>query len=247
MALVHNLGPIHQRRKSSSEIVYGIEDFPLVKPLGEGSYSSVYLASHRRLTNLPNQSEELVVVKKVNKSKSQAHFLHAEKEAGRRLHFPHIAEVRANFEDTEHFYFVMNYINGIDLYKFFEQRAFEPFSELRARRLFKQLVEALSYAQKRNVSHRDLKLGNFINTAHSDLPKLENIMITNAAKSDAELSNDEKLVIIDWGLCGVDEESKSSNRWVGSPDYVCPVRLYFYSPFKLLGNFVTRSLSTRES
>jgi serine/threonine protein kinase len=161
MALIHNSrGPLHQRRRSSSEIIYGIEDFPVVKPLGEGSYSSVYLATHKRITNLSNQPEELVVVKKVNKAKSQVHFLNSEKEAGRRLHHPNIAEVRANFEDSENSFFVMNYVNGIDMYKFFEQRAFTPFTESRGRKLFKQLVEALNYAQKRNVSHRDLKLGN---------------------------------------------------------------------------------------
>ena len=93
------------------------------------------------------------------------------------------------------------------MYRYLEQKNFAAFSEKRCKRLFKQLVDALNYGSKRGINHRDLKL--------------ENLIIINPS-NNAEPNPEERLVIIDWGLCAVDAETKSSERWVGSPDYVAP-------------------------
>jgi serine/threonine protein kinase len=196
----------------SAGAVFTPEDFSIIKPIGEGTYSSVHLAKFKGEMR-PGESEFLIL-KKISKARTQPYFIFAEKEAGKRLHHPHIVEMKASFEDADFVYVIQNYVKGLDLYKFFEQRSFEPLEEGRAKRLFKQLVSALSYSGKNSVSHRDLKL--------------ENIIISNPD------TQDEKLTIIDFGLCGVDAESKVSDRWVGSPDYVAPEILLHeqYNPEK---------------
>ena len=123
-------------------------------------------------------------------------------EASKRLHHPNIVDVRTSFEDKDFFYFVMNYLQGADMFRYLDSTAFAAMDETRTKKLFKQLVEALIYAAKRGVSHRDLKL--------------ENLIFLNPG------TESEKLVIIDWGLAAVDNEFKQSERWVGSPDYVAP-------------------------
>ena len=68
------------QRKTSLTSIFTPEDFPLVKPLGEGSYSSVYLAKKKGLVRSDSEKpEDFVVVKKVVKAKSQQDFMVAEK------------------------------------------------------------------------------------------------------------------------------------------------------------------------
>ncbi len=158
-------------RRMSAGSLYSLEDFKTIKQIGEGTYATVFLvqmSDERKMLG-----DEELILKKIPKARSQPYFIYAEKEAGRRLRHPNLVKTRCFFEDTENFYIVQQFVPGKDLYKFFEERQFQPLTEKRAKTLFRQLAEAISFSNKSGVSHRDLKLENLIlSDEGNDRPKL---------------------------------------------------------------------------
>jgi len=65
------------------------------------------------------------------------------------------------FEDSAHYYMVMEYLKGPDLFSYLKERDFE-LEENRIKQICYHLVQAVRYLHEKGVVHRDLKLENIM-------------------------------------------------------------------------------------
>ncbi|MDJ1506609.1 protein kinase domain-containing protein [Xanthocytophaga agilis] len=143
-----------------------------------------------------------VVVKRVASTykynQTYADLLFKEYFNGRDLEHPHIVNIYGRGEDTEGPFFYMEYIDGQSLRKRIPEGGIKD--QRLIRKIAVEILDALSYAHKKQVYHRDLKP--------------ENILITN--KGD-------NVKIIDFGLAAADKfDDLSGATFVGTQKYAAP-------------------------
>lgn len=94
-------------------------------------------------------------------------------------------------------YFVMNFIKGGELYKFFKD--YKHFEEPQVKFYAAQIALALGYLHNKGVIHRDLKL--------------ENIMLEHTGY----------IKLIDFGLAKLmDDKGTMAKTYCGTPEYLAP-------------------------
>ena len=131
--------------------------YKLLRLLGTGGMSSVYLAEHSALHH--KVAIKVLPVKRVDQSSYLARF-EREAQASARLNHPNIC--RAFDLDTYgsiHF-IVMEYIEGIDLYAKVKRDG--PLEVREAAELIRQTALGLHYAHEEGLIHRDIKPANLI-------------------------------------------------------------------------------------
>ncbi len=158
--------------------------------VGVGTFGEVKSAKDRKGNR--------VVVKTIDRNSVNRKFVLKEIEAGKKLKHKNVVGFIQNFEDERNDYLILDFIDGVNLFTYINERGFTPIPENDAKHLFKQLVYGLQYCHSQGVVHRDLKL--------------ENIVINKKGR----------IKIIDFGLCDLVEEGQFCDGWVGSPDYVAP-------------------------
>lgn len=184
-----NLGPSERPLKPG--------DFEFLRVLGRGSFGKVFLA--RRYS-----SQALFAVKVLDKRavvrRNETQHIMAERNVLRRnQHHPFLVSLHSSFQTKEKLYFVLDYVNGGEL--FFHLQRERHFSESRARFYAAEMASALGYLHSAGVVYRDLKP--------------ENIL----------LDNDGHLVLTDFGLCkeGLDDEdNQTTATFCGTPEYLAP-------------------------
>lgn len=122
--------------------------------LGEGAYGKVYKGTEK-------DSKEERAVKIIHKSKIKNYqrFIN-EVTALRTLDHPNIIKLYELFEDEEKLYLVQEMCRGGEL---FDQIAEEDhFDEVKAAKIFEQILQSLIYCHKNKICHRDLKPENFM-------------------------------------------------------------------------------------
>eukprot|EP00347_Sterkiella_histriomuscorum_P016687 403352243 len=165
------------------------------KVLGTGNFGKVFLA--KSISN----PEFLVAIKTMPK-KNLGDSLRKIKEEIKilaKLDHPNICKYYETYESPKHFYLVMEYCGGGDLFDKITSRE-EEMTEQKASQVMKKLFQAINHCHSNNVAHRDLKP--------------ENIMYS-------EDGNDIK--IIDFGLSKLNHKKQDSMKTlVGTPYYVAP-------------------------
>jgi serine/threonine protein kinase len=86
---------------------------------------------------------------------------------------PNIVRMVDLFETIDHYFIVLEYMDGKDLFDYMRFRSFK-ISENRAREIMIQLFQAVKYLHSYGIMHRDLKLENIMMTDNTDraVPKL---------------------------------------------------------------------------
>ena len=157
--------------------------------LGRGGMGAVYLAHELAL-------ERDVAIKVLPPEQASAPELRErfrrEARTAARLTHPNIVPLHTFGEVSGLMYFVMGYIAGESLgARLKRQGAFDPES---ARTLLASVCDALDYAHKQGVVHRDIKPDNILIEASSGAPLLNDFGIAKATFADAQLTTDGQLM-----------------------------------------------------
>jgi len=161
------------------EIGYKIgSHYEIQKVLGQGGFGIVYLVKDK------HQLEKILVVKELfskefsfrnrdsnavsNKTKSQNIFKKIKEGIVREVKIlskiknSNIVEAYGYLEENNTIYSIMEYIEGIDLGRYTEDKG--VFNEDEARNLLKQLINGLKEIHNKNIIHRDVKPNNIMRT-----------------------------------------------------------------------------------
>jgi len=114
-----------------------------------------------------------------------------------KLEHPFLTKLHFAFQDDSNLYFVMDFINGGEL--FHHLRRERKFSEERTRFYASEIISALTYLHNRGIVYRDLKP--------------ENVL----------LGRDGHIVVTDFGLAkeGLHDNERTETR-AGTPEYLAP-------------------------
>ncbi|MEI9476453.1 MAG: protein kinase [Deltaproteobacteria bacterium] len=131
--------------------------YELLKVVGAGGFSSVYLARDE-------QNNKVVAVKVLHEHLASEERIvrrfHKELEKATRLNHPGIVRYLDRGEEEGLHFLVMEYVEGRTLAHYLQERGKLPLIE--ALDLVRQTTEALSYAHRQGVIHRDLKPANLM-------------------------------------------------------------------------------------
>ena len=191
-----DLDVIINHLKSSCILTHIEEELILIKEIGRGSTSIVYLAQNwERTESFAVKCISKNSLKKTNALKN----LQNEISIMRKIKFPSLAQLHRVYEDEEQVYLVMEYLPHGNMLKRVLDK--EAMNEEKCARFMKNLLETLNYLHSNNIVHRDLKL--------------ENILMTDDSTMEFK--------IIDFGLAY--NSNSFEKRKCGSPGYVAPEML----------------------
>ncbi len=167
--------------------------YQIIKQLGSGGMSTVYLARNVKLSTL-------WAVKVGNKKQNEKFDLLAEPNIMKNLNHHGIARIFDILEDEENIYIIEDYVEGVSLEE--EIHRAGKFNEKQTIEWAKQIADALIYLhqQKPNpIIYRDMKPSNLM------------------------LGKDGKVNIIDFGIAReYKKESQSDTTYVGTRGYAAP-------------------------
>ncbi|CAN7051145.1 unnamed protein product [Brassica oleracea var. botrytis] len=173
--------------------VVGIEDFEVLKVVGQGAFGKVYQVRKK-------ESSEIYAMKVMRKDKimekNHAEYMKAERDILTKIDHPFIVQLKYSFQTKYRLYLVLDFINGGHL--FFQLYHQGLFREDLARVYTAEIVSAVSHLHENGIMHRDLKP--------------ENIL----------MDTDGHVMLTDFGLAKEFEENKRSNSMCGTTEYMAP-------------------------
>ena len=203
-----------------------IDDFLILKKIGEGGMGDVFLAY-----DFPLDRNVAVKVLKSEISKDtelRNDFIKEARSVASLNHQNIVQAYKVDFDEDNNLFFVMEYVEGNTLRDIMNKE--DNVNELRILEIAIDIVDALGHAwTKRQLVHRDIKP--------------ENIMISD---------EDGKSKLMDLGLsCHVGEEPEKEGMISGTPQYISPEQIMGNSldirtDFYCLGASLYHILSGRE-
>jgi len=149
----------NQRRKHRFS---SIDEFDIIKELGKGGYSVVYLAEHIK----NGRKYAIKCAMKYKKGRDRSDRAWEEISVMSKLHHPNVMRLKGWFEDKNNVYLVLQYVRGGDLSSYLSRNM--PSREEIADIMI-QLVEAVQYCHDNGIIHRDMKLENILMTRDSKI------------------------------------------------------------------------------
>ncbi|KAI1325629.1 Pkinase-domain-containing protein [Xylariaceae sp. FL0255] len=136
----------------------GVRDFTFGQVLGEGSYSTVYLATDRQ--TLKEYAVKVLEKRHIIKEK-KIKYVNIEKDTLNRLtEHPGIVRLYYTFQDETSLYYVLDLCNGGELLGVLKKTG--TFDVDCTRFFGAQILDAIEYMHSRGVIHRDLKPENVL-------------------------------------------------------------------------------------
>ena len=171
------------QRMEDSSTKNGVEDRYKIRwnrPLGEGSFGTVYTATDRK-------TGERVALKKIPKKftddvgfqREMDALLHIRQAGGH----PNICALRENFDEGRHYYLALDLITGGEMFDHLVKSG--AYSEADASRLIREIASALAFLHGIGVVHGDMKP--------------ENVMLSTPNPSDSVVK------LVDFGCAQVEE------------------------------------------
>lgn len=188
---VQSTGAATEQKKSILED----NGYERIQEVGVGTYAKV-------ITAYSAKEKSIVAIKIISKLTTsntfKRKFLHREIDVVRGLNHRNIIKYYRSIETTHRIYIVMEYARNGSLLDMIRRENY--FSELKAKHVYHQLIDALEYIHSRGIVHRDIKC--------------ENILF----------DDNDVLKIIDFGFASCYKENRRalSETYCGSRAYCCP-------------------------
>ena len=190
-----------------------LDDYSLEKSLGKGAFGEVYLTTKKGTNKLyATKKIERELVESGNTMKYLTNEILILKE----LNHPNIVKFEEIKKTKNHYYIIMEYCNGGELYKTLEKymdKYKKPFSQEIVQNLMRQIVNAFKYIHGKKIIHRDIKLENILLNYDSEEDK-KNLNILKA-----------QVKIIDFGFAAKLDKSGLKYTALGSPINMDPIIL----------------------
>ncbi|KAI4593704.1 pkb-activating kinase-like protein [Pestalotiopsis sp. 9143b] len=195
----------------------GVRDFNFGRILGEGSYSTVYLATDRQ--TLKEYAVKVLEKRHIIKEK-KIKYVNIEKDTLNRLtDHPGIVRLYYTFQDESSLYYVLDLCTGGELLGVLKKTG--TFDEECTRYFGAQILDAIEYMHSRGVIHRDLKPENVL------LDEQLHVKVTDFGT--ARLLTDPRLPKTqepprpeDSNGKGRDKDDSRADSFVGTAEYVSP-------------------------
>ena len=148
---------IDKKEEEQGKKIISLEDFEILKLIGKGSFAKVYLV--RKKSN-----QKVYSMKKLNKpfikrNKQEQHTIN-ERILLSKMNNPFLVKLYCCFQDQEHLYFIMEFIQGGEL--FFHLHRETRFDDDKTRFYIAELILALNFLHKNKIIYRDLKPENIL-------------------------------------------------------------------------------------
>ncbi|HZO18099.1 MAG TPA: serine/threonine-protein kinase, partial [Gemmatimonadaceae bacterium] len=151
--------------------------------IGSGAMGVVYRATDLRLRR--TVAVKVLPPDLAFRPETRERFLR-EAEMAAKLSHPNIVPIYSVDETGGIAYFVMGFVEGESLGEYLEQQPRPPFDVVR--RVLKDVADALDYAHRHGVVHRDIKPDNIILDRHGGRPVVTDFGIARAAESHPRLT-----------------------------------------------------------
>ncbi|OTF77362.1 maternal embryonic leucine zipper kinase-like protein [Euroglyphus maynei] len=151
------------------------------KPLGEGGFGKVRLATHLR-------TNQKVAIKMMNKQKlgQDLQRVRIEIEALKVLQHENIAKMLQVIETDTDIYLVLEYCSGGELFDYLIAK--RRLTETEVRIIMKDLFKVLLYIHNRGFAHRDLKPENILFDNNHKIKLIDFGLAANSSKNKAALA-----------------------------------------------------------
>jgi len=180
--------------------------------LGQGAFSKVIKVVHRSTKNV--RACKIIPKHKVEDSEK----FKTEIEILQSVDHPSIIKLYEIYEDMANIFLVMELCTGGELFD--RILKIDHFDEIKARKLFKQIVGAINYLHKKELCHRDIKAENFLFLDNSDDLTLKLIDFGLSTKFAVENTHFAKNKIDDNFF--PQSKSKKFHSKVGTSYYIAP-------------------------
>lgn len=199
------------------QVKKGVRDFSFGQVLGEGSYSTVYLATDRQ--TLKEYAIKVLEKRHIIKEK-KIKYVNIEKNTLNRLtEHPGIVRLYYTFQDETSLYYVLDLCNGGELLGVLKKTG--TFDLDCVRFYGSQILDAIEYMHSRGVIHRDLKPENVLldDQMHVKITDFGTAKLLKDPR-DGKLRGGEDRGITD-SNCHDDEDGRAAS-FVGTAEYVSP-------------------------
>jgi tRNA A-37 threonylcarbamoyl transferase component Bud32 len=170
-------------------------DLEILELLGRGGMGAVYKARQTRLDRLVALK---ILPPEIGQDRDFTERFAREAQAMARLNHPHIVTIHDFGQTNALYFFVMEYVDGLNLRQVLDAERMAPREALA---IVPQICDALQYAHDHGIVHRDIKP--------------ENILLNRQGQ----------VKIADFGLAklvGADVSTRAAERVLGTPQYMAP-------------------------
>jgi 3-phosphoinositide dependent protein kinase-1 len=195
------------------QVKKGVRDFAFGRTLGEGSYSTVLLATDRQ--TLKEYAVKILDKKHIIKEK-KIKYVNIEKDTLNRLiEHPGIVRLYYTFQDSSSLYYVLDIASGGELLGFLKKIG--SFDEECTRFYGAQILDAIEHMHNRGVIHRDLKPENVLldDQMHIKITDFGTAKLLPDPRKPRESANS-------YDIASGEEESTRARSFVGTAEYVSP-------------------------
>jgi len=186
---------LEKEQQAMREKKISVDDFRKIKVIGKGGFGRVLLVEKKDTKKVYAMK---VLKKGVIAARGEIEHTRTEKSVLSKLDHPFLAKLHWSFQTDENLYFVMDFINGGEL---FHHLSIEKrFSDERAKFYASEIVSGMDYLHSHGVIYRDLKPENLL------------------------LSHKGHIIMTDFGLSkeGLTAEDARTATFCGTPEYLAP-------------------------
>lgn len=137
------------------------EEYTLGRYIDKGNYAQVYECT--RKANQQHHAVKVLEKERLRTMKNGKESVFNELKILRSLKHKNLMRLFEVFEDRNKYYFVLELLSGITLYKEIQNRKKnKEFKPHQIRAVIRQILEGIAYLQDQNIMHRDVKPENIL-------------------------------------------------------------------------------------